>query len=165
LINVYSVLTTVTKRITETTRPSGAITNTTVPLKKYQESQQSTTSTTIQKVILPWQTTKPVNMPGVAISTVIKPGLLYKSKECASDGEPILKVVGIGITEKPPTKCCEGLKLCSFLVTDEKEFIEYQGVLSQILGYCKISCPENDTTKDLLPNPTKPKTLLESISD
>jgi len=159
MVQPYKVSVTTKTTVPITTKPSNITTF--VP----QENQKNTTSTTIQQIRLPWQINKETNIPGVTVNTLSKQGSLYKLKECASDGEPILKVVGVGITENPPTKCCEGLKLCSFLVTDEKEFIDYQGILSQIIGYCKTSCPKQDTTKDLLPNSTKPKTLLESVSD
>jgi len=82
-------------------------------------------------------------------STVVTLPEVYKSLDCADDGEPILKL-GL-ITGKVPTECCAGLKLCP-LVSNIDNAINYKGFTAIVIGYCKKECPVVDTSRDLLPN-------------
>ncbi len=92
------------------------------------------------------------DLSGLSIAPVSNESELYKSSSCASDGEPILKVTRIG--EKLPTKCCDGLELCSLSGDDISSTLDYQGSLAYILGYCKTSCPLDDRSEELFPKTT-----------
>ncbi len=127
-----------------------------VPIVPYSETTQPKQGEVFPKT--------PQLFPTTPLSAPSTTEPFYQKKECASEGEPILKYVGIG-TLNTPTKCCEGLQLCNIAklmngLLTSPEVLTYQGKAAMVLGYCKSICPTQEKDADLLlPSLTKPSPI------
>jgi hypothetical protein len=66
----------------------------------------------------------------------------------------------MGITANDvPTECCKGLELCLLAKNDTNNIINFKGFSAIVRGYCKTSCPAQDSSDVLLPQLDATKSL------